>query len=76
MEINEKYLNERLKSLNEQLARFQQQYGQAQQMLNQNQANINVVLGGISDTKQTLAYLKQKEPSPVLAEEPQVPPEA
>jgi phage shock protein A len=62
MELNEAYLLERIKSLEQRLNQLQQQYNQHQQALNQSQANINATVGALSDSKEMLAYLNQKEP--------------
>jgi hypothetical protein len=62
MELNEKYLTERLKSLEERKLMAQQQLGQLQQQFAQMQANINAIDGAIFDTKEMLGYLKQTEP--------------
>lgn len=53
MDINEKYLTDRLASLQQQLAQSSQMYLQAQ-------ANVNAVQGAIQSTTEMLNYLRQK----------------
>jgi hypothetical protein len=66
MNIDKKYLDERLVALAERKTYFTQQ---AEQM----RANAIAVDGAIKDTEEVLAYLEKAEKVPATAEEPVVP---
>jgi prefoldin subunit 5 len=66
MNIDKKYLDERLVALAERKTYFTQQ---AEQM----RANAIAVDGAIKDTQEVLAYLEKAEEVPAIAEEPVVP---
>lgn len=72
MDINEKYLTERLASLQQQLAQNSQMFLQAQ-------ANVNAVQGAIQSTTEMLNYIKQKDavdPNVPVGKLPETPTEA
>ena len=74
MEIDEKYLKERLVSLNQKRAQQMQQFQQLQGQMNMAQAQINATEGAIMDINEMLAYAAKSEPAIVempVAEAPQ-----